>query len=373
MQKIIKKLICIIMIFILSIFLLPNNGFVIKNVYADEEVKPGQRFNIPSADQYPQHVIYEQQYDLIHWIQPCRAIFEKWLEDKYTTDHGLCYLKTAGTDWILVAVAPTFGKVGDYLKVHVNHEGEQKDYYMIICDIKNPADDNAYFINNIHYGHRIIGCLNVLEFVYNNPSNPKNPDYAYLPTFKNVEYIINGGNYLENPDGPIGFDVEGDGVNESSTFAGACGVFFRQLWDSVSTFMDNSLKGTNKATSLYTLNSYTYSANGFMWPTYTTYITSNYGMRTDPVTGRIYRLHAGVDIGSAYGTEIWAAAPGEVILAGWSGGYGNCVMIKHDNGYTTLYGHQSKIKVSVGDMVRQGDVVGWVGSTGNSTRTTFTF
>ncbi len=104
-----------------------------------------------------------------------------------------------------------------------------------------------------------------------------------------------------------------------------------------------------------------------MWPSYTTVITSHYGMRTDPVSGKIYRLHAGCDIGASYGSSIYAAAAGTVILAGWNGGYGNCVMVNHGNGYTTLYGHMSRIAVSNGQAVAQGQVLGYVGSTGNST------
>ncbi len=105
---------------------------------------------------------------------------------------------------------------------------------------------------------------------------------------------------------------------------------------------------------------------GFMWPSYTRYITSYFGMRTNPVSG-VYKSHDGVDIGAAYGTAIYAAAGGTVVTAGWYGGYGNCVMINHGNGYTTLYGHQSRLAVSAGQTVSQGQVIGYVGSTGNST------
>ena len=89
-------------------------------------------------------------------------------------------------------------------------------------------------------------------------------------------------------------------------------------------------------------------------------------MRTNPVTG-IYKSHDGVDVNSAYGTAIWSAAGGTVVTAGWYGGYGNCVMVNHGNGYTTLYGHMSSIAVSSGQSVSQGQVLGYVGSTGNST------
>ncbi len=108
------------------------------------------------------------------------------------------------------------------------------------------------------------------------------------------------------------------------------------------------------------------SGTWMMWPSYTTYLTSRYGMRVNPVSG-IYKLHSGCDIGAKYGSSIYSAAAGTVILAGWNGGYGNCVMVNHGNGYTTLYGHMSSIAVSNGQSVTQGQVLGYVGSTGNST------
>lgn len=105
---------------------------------------------------------------------------------------------------------------------------------------------------------------------------------------------------------------------------------------------------------------------GFLWPGYTSELSSEYGYRVNPVSG-IYKLHTGVDVRASYGTAVWAAESGTVILAGWNGGYGNCVMINHGNGYTTLYGHMSSISVSVGQTVNRGQTVGYVGSTGNST------
>jgi LysM repeat protein len=94
-----------------------------------------------------------------------------------------------------------------------------------------------------------------------------------------------------------------------------------------------------------------------------------------PVDGGIITqgLHGwnAVDIGAPRGTGIFAAAAGTVIVArangGWNGGYGNYVVISHDNGTQTLYGHMSKVLVSAGEQVNQGDVIGKVGTTGEST------
>lgn len=90
------------------------------------------------------------------------------------------------------------------------------------------------------------------------------------------------------------------------------------------------------------------------------------GVKTQGVHG-----HNGVDIASNYGANILASAGGEVIIArvGWNGGYGTYVVIKHNNGTQTLYGHLSSLSVSTGDRVSQGQIIGKMGSTGKSTGT----
>lgn len=95
-------------------------------------------------------------------------------------------------------------------------------------------------------------------------------------------------------------------------------------------------------------------------------ITSPYGTRTHPIFGTQI-FHSGLDIGADYGDEIHAAQSGTVLVAGWIDGYGNTVMIDHDGGIVTLYGHNQSLAVSVGQTVRQGQVIAYCGSTGNST------
>jgi murein DD-endopeptidase MepM/ murein hydrolase activator NlpD len=104
----------------------------------------------------------------------------------------------------------------------------------------------------------------------------------------------------------------------------------------------------------------------FIWPVQGP-ITSPFGYRTDPVTGAT-AFHAGIDIGASCGTPIKAAGTGTVLTAGWnSGGYGNMTLINNGGGLSTLYGHQSSIIVTAGQSVTQGQVIGYVGSTGKST------
>ena len=109
------------------------------------------------------------------------------------------------------------------------------------------------------------------------------------------------------------------------------------------------------------------SGGMLLWPTNSWNITSHFSPnRVNPVTG-VLRPHTGTDVGASQGAPIWAAQSGRVIMAEYNGGYGNCVMIDHGNGITTLYGHMSAILVSTGATVNQGQQIGRVGSTGNST------
>lgn len=97
-----------------------------------------------------------------------------------------------------------------------------------------------------------------------------------------------------------------------------------------------------------------------------TRITSEYGMRTHPITG-LYSLHTGTDVGAPIGTNFVAAASGVVTKAGYNKYYGNMVIIDHGGGIQTLYAHGSEIVVQLGDLVSAGDVILKVGSTGYST------
>ena len=117
----------------------------------------------------------------------------------------------------------------------------------------------------------------------------------------------------------------------------------------------------------------TLSFTGFICPLKSySRISSEYGWRKNPVTG-VNKLHAGTDFAAPGGTPIYATASGYVQVAGWSsGGYGNYVIIYHGkmsdgNQYSTLYGHMRSVATSAGKYVQQGEVIGYVGSTGNST------
>jgi murein DD-endopeptidase MepM/ murein hydrolase activator NlpD len=95
-------------------------------------------------------------------------------------------------------------------------------------------------------------------------------------------------------------------------------------------------------------------------------VTSGFGERFHPILG-YQRFHAGLDLAATFGSPIAAAADGRVVSAGWHGGYGRLVAVMHAGGVETLYGHMSSIAARPGELVRQGQVIGYVGSSGLST------
>jgi murein DD-endopeptidase MepM/ murein hydrolase activator NlpD len=95
-------------------------------------------------------------------------------------------------------------------------------------------------------------------------------------------------------------------------------------------------------------------------------VSSGFGKRVHPISKTV-KMHNGVDMNASQGDRIIAAHDGVVILSGVKGGYGNTVIIDHGGGMVTLYAHQSKLGVSVGQKVTRGQTIGWIGSTGQST------
>lgn len=95
-------------------------------------------------------------------------------------------------------------------------------------------------------------------------------------------------------------------------------------------------------------------------------LTSRFGVRRHPISGDL-RLHSGVDLAAPQGTPVYAPQDGYVSAATWNGGYGLFVAIEHGGGMQTRYGHLSRLAVASGQYVSAGTVIGYVGSTGNST------
>ena len=105
----------------------------------------------------------------------------------------------------------------------------------------------------------------------------------------------------------------------------------------------------------------------YSWPLADSfYISSSYGYRRHPIF-RSVRFHSGMDMAAKRGTPVRVADSGDVVFAGWWGGYGKAILVDHGAGHSTVYGHLSRINVAVGQTVQKGSVIGLVGSTGYST------
>lgn len=107
------------------------------------------------------------------------------------------------------------------------------------------------------------------------------------------------------------------------------------------------------------------NATPSIWPTHGG-LTSFFGQRSDPLTGEPAN-HSGIDISAEKGQPVYATADGVVQSAGYTGDYGNLIVLKHAFGLSTRYGHLSAYHVKTGDAVKRGDVIGYIGSTGRST------
>jgi murein DD-endopeptidase MepM/ murein hydrolase activator NlpD len=111
----------------------------------------------------------------------------------------------------------------------------------------------------------------------------------------------------------------------------------------------------------------TYVGGEMMWPVPGQYkITSPFGNRLHPISKQ-YKMHTGIDISGPKGTPVVAAQTGTVVYANWFGSYGKAIIVDHGGGITTLYAHNDTINVSVGSVVKKGDNIALLGSTGYST------
>lgn len=146
---------------------------------------------------------------------------------------------------------------------------------------------------------------------------------------------------------------------------------YDQLYEAARQQEDSLKRSIASSSSKGTVNSsqkrIIYSGGVFCWPAPSyTYISSPFGYRIHPVYGT-KKYHSGLDLAAPGGSPILAAANGTVKFSGWNGGYGYCVIIDHGSGIQTLYGHSSKLLVSVGQSVSRGQTIALVGTTGTST------
>lgn len=178
----------------------------------------------------------------------------------YSEDHW-AYITVNGEKRYLVAMVPTYGLPGDYVDIYVTNEGTETVYPCIIGDSKDIWVDVGYtWSDGIVYGHDSGGRCNIIE-VMSELSNASS-DWSViggtglLDRLKGVTKVVNGGNMVDNPEGPIGLEgASSQSVSmdsESSTFPGAIGSFFRNIWVAICSLFDNLTLWKWDATVFYT-------------------------------------------------------------------------------------------------------------------------
>ncbi len=106
---------------------------------------------------------------------------------------------------------------------------------------------------------------------------------------------------------------------------------------------------------------------GFMYPLVRGKRTSGFGMRRNPFNRRKFQFHTGVDLACRINTRVYAARGGKVLFTGYKGGYGNLVILGHEHGYRSYYGHLNRIKVKTGSIIKRGEMIALSGNTGQTT------
>ncbi len=243
--------------------------------------------------------------------------------------------------------------VNDQIRIYVVHQGDTLSGIAKMFDV---SVNTIIWANDIKNGKIASG------------------DQLVILPISGVEYTVKSGDTLKS----IATKFKGD-VNDIASFNNISPTASLAVGDTViipdgelssssgsSSYSSGSGKG---GTSGGTSSSPKVGSYGPSYPVIIGYYERPIigGLKTQGIHG-----HNGVDLASIYGTNILASADGQVIVAksgGWNGGYGSYVVIKHDNGTQTLYAHLSSVIVSAGQVVSQGQIIGHMGSTGDSTGT----
>ncbi len=231
-------------------------------------------------------------------------------------------------------------------------EYKSNDYFAKVTIENNPYTDTLKAIKKPEVAERVSralkGTINAkkfhkgdeIAFIYTQRTRAGKP-YT-MPDIKVIRVTMGKKEQF------IYVDEEGYGYKETSSSVDPSAISTKKL-----TY--TRMVSVNKKNSIFSM------------PLRHTRITSSFSYRRyHPILKR-YRPHHGTDFGAKRGTPLLAINSGKVIFAGWMNGYGKVVKIKHDRSYTSLYAHQSRIRVKRGQKVKKGQVIGYVGNTGRST------
>lgn len=188
--------------------------------------------------------------------------------------------------------------------------------------------------------------------------------YGESDAMRNLSALSLGDAELYHLDDPVGVGGEFIAVHENEIEQLAAQT--RDQFQEMNAMLDEMEKNVPLTLKKAKQTQYSLSGTPSEWPTLSKRLTSNFGYRTDPFSGRA-SFHAGIDIGAKQGDLVYAAAAGEVLTAAQDHSHGKYIVIQHPGGLQSWYLHLSKISVSEGDFIKKGQTIGKVGSTGRST------
>ena len=213
---------------------------------------------------------FEQSMDDVEyydrsWGSDQAKVYKAWCDGgKKASDSHWAYIEFSGKPRYLVALAPIYGVVGDFVDIYVTHDGQESIYPCIIGDSKDIWVDPAFEYQGKIYGHQGGGgsCKIIEVCTELHSVEPLSP---WLNKLKNATQIANGGSMFEHPDGPVGLDgnytyedgstsgsSSSDGSSaEANTFIGAVGSSLRTAWAALDSFLDNHIEKREDITVLY--------------------------------------------------------------------------------------------------------------------------
>jgi murein DD-endopeptidase MepM/ murein hydrolase activator NlpD len=230
-----------------------------------------------------------------------------------------------------------------------------KDKRWHLCRYQIKKNDNLWKIAKLFgiHQHLIISINNI-----HNPDMLRPGNYIHVPTRRGIYYLVRKGDTVSKIAGRYKIAVKH--VTAHNRLNGGLirpgqKIFLPDAHE----LRAPAAIGARKRNGVSPVAA---ELRNFIWPLRGR-ITSGFGNRRDPLYGQ-RQFHCGIDISANVGTPVHASGNGRVIFNGWKTGYGNCVIVRHDGGYITVYAHNSKNIASVDSQVKQGDIIAYSGMTG---------
>jgi murein DD-endopeptidase MepM/ murein hydrolase activator NlpD len=230
-----------------------------------------------------------------------------------------------------------------------------KDKRWHLCSYQIKKNDNLWKIAKLFGVHQhLIISINDIH----NPDMLKPGNYIHVPTRRGIYYLVKKGDTVSKIAGR--YKIERKNIAAHNSLKGNIIRPGQKIF--LPDAHERPAPASIAAAKRKGIKEFAAQLGKFVWPLRGR-ITSGFGNRRDPLYGQ-RQFHCGIDISANVGTPVHAAGSGRVIFNGWKTGYGNCVIVRHEGGYITVYAHNSKNTSPVDSRVKEGDVIAYSGMTG---------